>query len=1382
MDNSRSASPQARPQQRPPSPPANGFDNRAYQHDDTDDPNHNHHPNDSYGAPNGKHEPNGDTKTLEAVNLELINLAPKNGNAQKSKKEVAVDMSASNPYDEYFVPVNEHKKYMRGEKLYVTADKRGEKSGCKRPLCWTIVGLIAAAAVVLIVLASTGLLFSNAPTPVEPYNTTISSARALGGIGAIADHSQHDHDAHDHDTHDHTGHNHDAQDHTGHVHEQVTGNVNTEHGPEETQNDQNVIPVHDNSMYVANTLEGELKVDNHDYSSDLADQNSEAYKDLTSKLSDAIKKALFDKETLESGDQDISVEIIQLKKGSVIVTYRVHWKPKGNADSASDAITSESIMSTLTNYLERNQRMLNRYHIAEEKPALRVLDMCQLNKNNCEFGCEFDEKTLKFKCTCPQGQILDMNNDKKCIVYEPPEHKVLDFGHETELSTSRPITEESNTFKSVHVAHEAGFDWKETSQTAETTTQENHDLTFSHVFGNPTPTADPQPEPSAEPESEPETSQSDTSPDSDYLTPEAEPTAEPSAELAPVSLPEPTAEPEPNSEPTAEPVTEFTAKPSMDPRSESAAEPTAEPPTEPKSEPASEPIAEPSAVSESDPAAEPSVESKSEPTPEPIAEPSVPISDPTETSLIEVKSEPVAEPTANPVAEPTANPAAEPTAEPAAEPIPEPMAEPASEPTADSKFVRVHAHETTFVSTAEPTSEPVVEPTSEPTAEPKSEPAGEPISVSKAETETTSETTSGSSAKPMIDSTVGSLEATPEPQPHDESEARSIPHILEVKPLYENEYSTERLDTIETTADSQHMMHESVNLHGLLLDSKSNSREITTESSEDTTKYIMPETHSDYLEETMKNNHNVITESNKKAETETSVTMLSNDISDTPEESEAYFRELEKSKLAKTTTSTTTTTEVISKMSSTEDNIAILSQEENLHDEKMEPHIGIEEGRNLKTNNDYQFVAENEEIEKVADREVKNSAGQDNVTLADGILGNRSSKAVEETPNNVDTSNDDWLSEHVTEESADATKDMVEEEGESDYLNSNGHITLTDQMPIYGMVHDYNDGDSKRMNEESVSVVETESSFQSTTVSDYIYKSVEKSKHEETNGNSNVSDLDNKPAPVWETEESSEKSKNESYALNRAVEQKVSITEVTKHNTPALNNLNITIYEVSNHNTTTPAPHMGAQSSQYHDHETEMNPFLPEIENNKNLVQKLLEGHDLESINNETQNENVEEQARHNSSVSNHESTTSPASFDIEVKVNNVDSHSEETKTVTTESALNKTLSDHTEDALKDQTSQASSNTNSNAVTETKIEINTDAQELATFLTDTSDLPSRELTTEDSKLRLESTEKSAEDDDEYLSVKPISDDKVNTNNDLSDMPKSSERTISGNES
>lgn len=49
----------------------------------------------------------------EAVNLELVNM---NGNGTKNgmgspKKDTEVHIG--DPYDEYFVPVNEHRKYMR---------------------------------------------------------------------------------------------------------------------------------------------------------------------------------------------------------------------------------------------------------------------------------------------------------------------------------------------------------------------------------------------------------------------------------------------------------------------------------------------------------------------------------------------------------------------------------------------------------------------------------------------------------------------------------------------------------------------------------------------------------------------------------------------------------------------------------------------------------------------------------------------------------------------------------------------------------------------------------------------------------------------------------------------------------------------------------------------------------------------------------------------------------------------------------------------------------------------------------------------------------------------------------------------------------------------
>lgn len=113
MDNkSGSPSPKesTRPMHRPPSPPG-AFENKAFQPDDPSDKNHNESFTSNHTHTNGHtKDHNGDTKALEAVNLELINLTPKNGHPVK---DVKVDLNGSNPYDEYFVPVNEHRKYIR---------------------------------------------------------------------------------------------------------------------------------------------------------------------------------------------------------------------------------------------------------------------------------------------------------------------------------------------------------------------------------------------------------------------------------------------------------------------------------------------------------------------------------------------------------------------------------------------------------------------------------------------------------------------------------------------------------------------------------------------------------------------------------------------------------------------------------------------------------------------------------------------------------------------------------------------------------------------------------------------------------------------------------------------------------------------------------------------------------------------------------------------------------------------------------------------------------------------------------------------------------------------------------------------------------------------
>lgn len=97
--------------------PRTGIDNPSFETDKTDVPKPltNGH-NGTVNQENGRH--NEKDKMAEAVNLELINMKPfaksvngKGNDVPTKKKETAVNMNDT--YDDYFIPVNEHKKYIR---------------------------------------------------------------------------------------------------------------------------------------------------------------------------------------------------------------------------------------------------------------------------------------------------------------------------------------------------------------------------------------------------------------------------------------------------------------------------------------------------------------------------------------------------------------------------------------------------------------------------------------------------------------------------------------------------------------------------------------------------------------------------------------------------------------------------------------------------------------------------------------------------------------------------------------------------------------------------------------------------------------------------------------------------------------------------------------------------------------------------------------------------------------------------------------------------------------------------------------------------------------------------------------------------------------------
>ncbi|XP_046969055.1 putative uncharacterized protein DDB_G0282133 isoform X2 [Vanessa cardui] len=551
----------------------------------------------------------------------------------------------------------------KGEKLYVTADKRGEKGGCKRPLCWTLLALVVVAIVALIVLAATGILFTNSPTPLEQYNASVSSARAFGGI--TSDHS-HDHDHSGHH-HDHSNHNHDHSEHD-HSHEQETGTSTPTPQVTETQSDEapdlSIMSDESNdmSLYVPRTVEGELKIDNEIFLPAFEDTDSEEYKEFTQTFSDALKHALFDRNSLENGDNEILVEVVKLRKGSVIVTYRIHWVPKYNTEPTEDLLTAKTLKTNLNNYLNTYNRMISIYHVAEDQEIQTkpVLDICKINNNDCEHRCEFDESTLDFTCVCPHGQIMDTSSPKKCMPIL--DNSVTKEGPKTTTQrqledTTRTVSEEekSNGETANETTGENVFDWKKTRQyMPETTTETEADLKFSHIFGH-TDTETQKPEPSPEHEIYSTVEPLSSKESAEDVQPEPEPTAEPKPEPEPEPTAEP--EPEPTAEPKAEPEPEPTAEPNARPEPEPTAEPKSEPEAEPQPEPNSLPEPEPTAEPKSEP--EPTAEPKAEPEPEPKAEPK-----PELESTVEPNAEPEPEPTSEPKAEPEPETTEEPKAEP----------------------------------------------------------------------------------------------------------------------------------------------------------------------------------------------------------------------------------------------------------------------------------------------------------------------------------------------------------------------------------------------------------------------------------------------------------------------------------------------------------------------------------------------------------------------------------------------------------------------------------------------------------------------------------------------------------------------------------------------
>ncbi|XP_075546333.1 uncharacterized protein LOC142579723 isoform X2 [Dermacentor variabilis] len=102
-----------------------------------------------------------------------------------SSSTAAAGDAGTKMFEEYFIPVNTHKKFLRGEKLYLTKEKRKVCSGWKRMFFCCLLLMILGIAVLVGVLAATGFLLSDSKSSPKSVHVDPSSSSMHAGSSTL---------------------------------------------------------------------------------------------------------------------------------------------------------------------------------------------------------------------------------------------------------------------------------------------------------------------------------------------------------------------------------------------------------------------------------------------------------------------------------------------------------------------------------------------------------------------------------------------------------------------------------------------------------------------------------------------------------------------------------------------------------------------------------------------------------------------------------------------------------------------------------------------------------------------------------------------------------------------------------------------------------------------------------------------------------------------------------------------------------------------------------------------------------------------------------------------------------------------------------------------
>ncbi|XP_043679037.1 microtubule-associated protein futsch-like isoform X1 [Vespula pensylvanica] len=718
---------------------------------------------------------NGKKEQIEAVNLELVSMRPYTGNNIQTKGQEACEVPAD-PYEEYFVPVNEHRKYisrgpeaevettvagvrfdlgpgvgreglslrdpaaglvdyshwltaLRGEKLYVTKDKRSRSSYWRRMACWGCGLLVLSIAIIIAILAATGVILTQEAT--EPLDT-IDQTNSRQFDGAQLAGSQ-----------------------------EYMKNPPTSPAPETSSFPP--WPTTDETLYqiVPDALDGVLKLDDFVWDEQMSDAKSRVYRELASEIEEYLQNML------QSNTRDSPViKVYDINKDSEVkfrISHPLWATPKETQENIEKAV-------------RENGNSIGRYHLGRLQVG-ELVDQCQDGSLGCAETCKYDYSQGLFVCSCTSGKMLNTNG-KDCL--DENDLSNIDMDDMILSSSTESIKDFVGRSRGPGMMYEPGnpnswdhSDFVTNSMNTQSSSNADVEPTVQSINQDEeilNKNINNAPNPVAEPTADPEISRAHNSDISNWMheyskhpieehsvEPESSVEAEPSAELEPSIEPKATAELETTAEPEPASTPEPAVKPEPASTSESAAEPepslAPEPAAEPEPSSAPEPAAEPEPSSAPEPAAEPEPSSTSEPAaepepssaPEPAAEPE-PSSAPEPAVEPEPSSapEPTAEPEPSSAPEPTAEPEPSSAPEPATEPEPSSAPEPAAEP--EPSFAPEPAAEPEPSFAPEPTAKPepssAPEPVTEPEPTAKPEPAAEPESPIEEESSIKAESTS----------------------------------------------------------------------------------------------------------------------------------------------------------------------------------------------------------------------------------------------------------------------------------------------------------------------------------------------------------------------------------------------------------------------------------------------------------------------------------------------------------------------------------------------------------------------------------------------------------------------------------------------------------------